>query len=41
MYYKEKRKAITVKYVKTKIRVPRGQLEKLKAIAVEMGISMN
>ena len=37
MYYNEKRKAITAKYVKThlddiKIRVPKGQREKLKAI---------
>ena len=46
MYYNEKRKAITAKYVKThlddiKIRVPKGQREKLKAIASEMGMSMN
>ena len=46
MYYNEKRKAITAKYVKThlddiKIRVPKGQREKLKSIASEMGISMN
>ena len=46
MYYNEKRKAITAKYVKThlddiKIRVPKGQREKLKAIAAEMGMSMN
>ena len=45
MYYNEKRKAITAKYVKThlddiKIRVPKGQREKLKAIASEMGMSM-
>ena len=44
MYYNEKRKAITAKYVKThlddiKIRVPKR--EKLKSIASEMGISMN
>ena len=37
MYYNEKRKAITAKYVKThlddiKIRVPKGQREKLKLI---------
>ena len=41
MYYNEKRKAITAKYVKThlddiKIRVPKGQREKLKAIASEL-----
>ena len=41
MYYNEKRKAITAKYVKThlddiKIRVPKGQREKLKFIASEM-----
>ena len=46
MYYNEKRKAITAKYVKThlddiKIRVPKGQREKLKSIAAEMGMSMN
>lgn len=46
MYYNEKRKAITAKYVKThlddiKIRVPKGEREKLKAIASEMGMSMN
>ena len=46
MYYNEKRKAITAKYVKThlddiKIRVPKGQREKLKAIASEMDMSMN
>ena len=46
MYYNEKRKAITAKYVKThlddiKIRVLKGQREKLKAIAAEMGMSMN
>ena len=46
MYYNEKRKAITAKYVKThlddiKIRVPKGQREKLKTIAAEMGMSMN
>lgn len=46
MYYNEKRKAITAKYVKThlddiKIRVPKGQREKLKDIAAEMGMSMN
>ena len=46
MYYNEKRKAITAKYVKThlddiKIRVPKGQREKLKSIASEMGIGMN
>lgn len=46
MYYNEKRKAITAKYVKThlddiKIRIPKGQREKLKAIASEMGMSMN
>ena len=44
MYYNEKRKAITAKYVKThlddiKIRVPKGQREKLKAIAAEMGMN--
>ncbi len=44
MYYNEKRKAITAKYVKThlddiKIRVPKGQREKLKSIASEMGMS--
>jgi hypothetical protein len=44
--YNEKRKAITVKYVKThlddiKIRVKKGEREKLKAIAAEMGMSMN
>ena len=43
MYYNEKRKAITAKYVKThlddiKIRVPKGQREKLKSIASEMGV---
>lgn len=46
MYYNEKRKAITAKYVKThlddiKIRVPKGQRERLKAVALEMGMSMN
>lgn len=46
MYYNEKCKAITAKYVKThlddiKIRVPKGQREKLKTIAAEMGMSMN
>ena len=46
MHYNEKRKAITAKYVKThlddiKIRVPKGQREKLKSIASEMGMSMN
>ena len=46
MYYNEKRKAITAKYVKThlddiKIRVPKGQREKLKSIASEMDMSMN
>ncbi len=46
MYYNEKRKAITAKYVKVhlddiKIRVPKGQREKLKAVAAEMGMSMN
>lgn len=46
MYYNEKRKAIMAKYVKThlddiKIRVPKGQREKLKTIAAEMGMSMN
>ena len=46
MYYNEKRKAITAKYVKThlddiKIRVPKGEREKLKAVAAEMGMSMN
>ena len=40
MYYNEKRKAITAKYVKTnlddiKIRVPKGQREKLKTIRSE------
>jgi arsenate reductase-like glutaredoxin family protein len=44
--YNEKRKAITAKYVKThlddiKIRVKKGEREKLKAIAAEMGMSMN
>lgn len=44
--YNEKRKAITAKYVKThlddiKIRVPKGEREKLKAISAEMGMSMN
>ncbi len=44
--YNEKRKAITAKYVKEhlddiKIRVPKGQREKLKTIAAEMGMSMN
>ena len=46
MYYNEKRKGITAKYVKThlddiKIRVPKGQREKLKTIAAEMDMSMN
>ena len=46
MYYNEKRKVTTAKYVKAhlddiKIRVPKGQREKLKAVAAEMGISMN
>jgi predicted HicB family RNase H-like nuclease len=46
MYYNEKRKAITAKYVKThlddiKIRVPKGQREELKTIAAETGMSMN
>lgn len=46
MYYNKKRKAITAKYVKThlddiKIRVPKGQREKLKSIASEMDMSMN
>ena len=46
MYYNEKRKAITARYVKEhlddiKIRVPKGQREKLKTVAFEMGISMN
>lgn len=46
MYYNEKRKAITANYVKThlddiKIRVPKGQREKLKTIAAKMGMSMN
>lgn len=46
MHYNEKRKAITAKYVKAhlddiKVRVPKGQREKLKAIAAEMGMSMN
>ena len=46
MYYNEKRKAITAKYVKAhlddiKIRVPKGQRERLKAVALEMGMSMN
>ena len=46
MYYNEKRKAITAKYVKEnlddiKIRVPKGEREKLKAVASEMGMSMN
>ena len=46
MYYNEKRKAITAKYVKTNLddiknRVPKGQREKLKTIAAEMGMSMN
>lgn len=44
--YNEKRKEITAKYVKThlddiKIRVTKGQREKLKAIAAEMGLSLN
>lgn len=44
--YNEKRKAITAKYVKAhlddiKIRVKKGEREKLKAIAAEMGMSMN
>lgn len=44
--YNEKRKAITAKYMKThlddiKIRVKKGEREKLKAIAAEMGMSMN
>ncbi len=44
--YNEKRKVITAKYVKThlddiKIRVRKGEREKLKAIAAEMGMSMN
>lgn len=44
--YNEKRKAITAKYVKThlddiKVRVKKGEREKLKAIAAEMGMSMN
>ncbi len=46
MYYNEKRKAITAKYVKAhlddiKIRVPKGQRAKLKTVAAEMGMSMN
>lgn len=46
MYYNEKRKAITAKYVKAhlddiKIRVPKGQRAKLKTFATEMGMSMN
>ena len=46
MYYNEKRKAITARYVKEhlddiKIRVPKGQREKLKAVASEMRMSMN
>lgn len=46
MYYNEKRKAITAKYVKAhlddiKIRVPKGQRERLKAVSAEMGMSMN
>ena len=44
--YNEKRKAITAKYVKAhlddiKIRVKKSEREKLKAIAAEMGMSMN
>lgn len=44
--YNEKRKAITAKYMKMhlddiKIRVKKGEREKLKAIAAEMGMSMN
>ena len=44
--YNEKRKEITARYVKShlddiKIRVKKGEREKLKAIAAEMGMSMN
>lgn len=44
--YNEKRKAITAKYMKThlddiKIRVKKGERDRLKAIASEMGMSMN
>lgn len=46
MYYNKKRKAIIARYVKApiddiKIRVPRNQREKLKAIVAKMGMSMN
>ncbi|MDE5945770.1 MAG: hypothetical protein K2G63_00475 [Oscillospiraceae bacterium] len=44
--YNEKRKAITAKYMKAhlddiKIRVRKGERDRLKAIAGEMGMSMN
>mgnify|MGYP004716010683 CR=1 FL=1 len=44
--YNEKRKEITARYVKShlddiKIRVKKGEREKLKAIAAEMDMSMN
>ena len=44
--YNEKRKEITARYVKShlddiKIRVKKGEREKLKAIAAEMYMSMN
>lgn len=44
--YNEKRKEITARYMKShlddiKIRVKKGEREKLKAIAAEMGMSMN
>lgn len=44
--YNEKRKAITAKYMKThlddiKIRVKKGERDRLKTIAGEMGMSMN
>ena len=46
MYYNEKRKAITAKYVKThlddiKIRVPKGQRDGIKAYAQSQGLSVN
>lgn len=44
--YNEKRKIATTKYMKShlddiKIRVKKGEREKLKEIAAEMGMSMN
>lgn len=44
--YSESRKVATTKYMKAhlddiKIRVKKGEREKLKAIATEMGMSMN